>query len=156
MYLYIQSKWMRKMTTDISRTIAGECLAVRLRRLNRVVTGIYDKALRPLGLKVSQMNILVVVDRLGLARPAEVSRLLELDASTLSRNVERMRAKGWLEIVEDDDARAHPFQLTAKGARLLRRAFPAWERAQREAAGVLGEDGVRWLTDLGEKAGLSP
>ena len=143
------------MATEISSTIARECFAVRLRLLNRLVTNIYDTALRPLGLKVSQMNILVVVDRLGLARPAQVGRLLELDASTLSRNVERMRTKGWLENVDDDDARAHPFRLTAKGSKLLRRAFPAWEKAQQDAAGVLGRDGVEWLTDFGEKAGLS-
>ena len=40
--------------------IAGECVAVRLRMLNRVVTNLYDEALRSLGLKVSQLHILVV------------------------------------------------------------------------------------------------
>ncbi len=39
--------------------VASECVAVRLRMLNRVITNIYDDALRPLDLKVSQMNILV-------------------------------------------------------------------------------------------------
>ena len=41
--------------------IARTCIAVRLRLLNRVVTNLYDDALRPLGLKVSQVNILVVM-----------------------------------------------------------------------------------------------
>src|SRR5215472_5591724 len=92
--------------------IARSCIAVRLRLLNRVVTNLYDDALRPLGLKVSQLNILVVAAKLGLARPADVCGLLQLDASTLSRNVERMRAKGWLETVPGEDARAQPFRLT--------------------------------------------
>src|SRR6516162_3196973 len=48
---------------------AGECIAVRLRLVNRVVTNLYDAALRPLGLKVSQLNILVVTAKLGLAQP---------------------------------------------------------------------------------------
>ena len=34
-------------------TIARTCIAVRLRLLNRVVTNLYDDALRPLRLKVS-------------------------------------------------------------------------------------------------------
>src|SRR2546425_3097152 len=93
-------------------TIARNCIAVRLRLLNRVVSNLYDDALRALGLKVSQMNILVVTAKLGLARPAEVCRLLQLDTSTLSRNVERMRARSWLAVVPGDDARMQPFQLT--------------------------------------------
>src|SRR5438094_2431370 len=88
-------------------TIARDCIAVRLRLLNRVITNLYDDALRPLGLKVSQLNILVVTAKLGLTRPAQVCELLQLDTSTLSRNVERMRAKpkGWLEVVPGEDAR---------------------------------------------------
>src|SRR3954449_13050615 len=72
--------------------VAGECVAVRLRMLNRVITNIYDNALRPLDLKVSQMNILVAAAKMGTARPTEVCQYLHLDVSTLSRNVERMRA----------------------------------------------------------------
>src|SRR5438874_3895487 len=88
--------------------IARTCIAVRLRLLNRVVTNFYDDALRPLGLKVSQLNILVVTARLGVARPTRVCEILQLDASTLSRNVKRMMAKGkrWLEVVPGEgDAR---------------------------------------------------
>src|SRR5215813_5965217 len=121
---------MDQPTTTSIDTIARTCIAVRLRLLNRVVTNLYDDALRPLGLKVSQMNILVVAAKLGLARYAEVCEILQLDTSTLSRNVERMRARGWLEVVPARDARTHPFRLTAQGKRLLERAVPAWEQAQ--------------------------
>src|SRR5437773_9261264 len=72
--------------------IAEECIAVRLRTLNRVITNIYDHALRPLDLKVSQMNILVAAASMGTARPLEVCEYLQLDVSTLSRNVDRMKA----------------------------------------------------------------
>src|SRR5438309_6355945 len=102
---------MDKPTTSID-TIARTCIAVRLRRLNRVVTNLYDDALRPLGLKVSQMNLLIVGARLGVAEPSEVSRILQVDLSTLSRNLERLRARGWIEAVPDRDARVHPFQVT--------------------------------------------
>ena len=79
--------------------IARTCIAVRLRLLNRVVTNLYDDALRPLGLKVSRSNILVAAAKVRLAHPAQVYDLLQLDTSTLSRNVQRMRAKSWLEVV---------------------------------------------------------
>src|SRR5437870_9975987 len=95
--------------------VASECVAVRLRMLNRVITNIYDDALRPLDLKVSQMNILVAAAKLGTARPLEVCEYLHLDVSTLSRNVERMKARGWLEVVAEVDGRSQPFRLTAQG-----------------------------------------
>src|SRR5438309_324045 len=97
---------MNTQPTDLKLdTIARECIAVRARLLNRVITKIYDDALRPLGLKVSQANILVAAWKLGVVNPLTLCERLHLDASTLSRNVERMRAKGWLEVVPADDAR---------------------------------------------------
>ena len=135
---------MDKATTSID-TISKTCIAVRLRLLNRVVTNLYDDALRPLGLKVSQLNILIVTARLGLARPAEVCNILHLDASTLSRNVKPLQAHGWLEVVPDEDARAQPFRLTPQGKRLIEKAIPAWEKAQRQATEHLGSEGIALL-----------
>jgi DNA-binding MarR family transcriptional regulator len=131
--------------------MARECIAVRMRMLNRVVTGLYDDALRPLGVKVSQMNILVVTAKLGLAQPAKVCEVLQMDASTLSRNVERMRARKWLEVVEAADGRAQPFRLTAAGEHLLHKAAPGWEAAQGKAKELLGKEGVGWLNSLVDK-----
>jgi DNA-binding MarR family transcriptional regulator len=136
--------------------IARNCIAVRLRLLNRVVTNLYDDALRPLALKVSQLNVLVVAAKLGLARPAQVCEVLHLDASTLSRNVKPLQAHGWLEVVPDEDARTQPFRLTAQGKRLLERAVPAWEQAQRQAEELLGADGVALLTRTAGKLGMPP
>jgi DNA-binding MarR family transcriptional regulator len=149
---------MTDRTTKQVDRIAASCIAVRLRLLNRVVTNLYDAALRPLGLKVSQLNVLVVAAKLGVARPAQVCELLHLDLSTLSRNVERMMAKpkGWLETVPEEDARARPFRLTDRGRKLLERAIPAWEKAQKQAAELLGEAGVAVLDEAARRLGLRP
>jgi len=134
--------------------IARTGIALRLRSLNRVVTSLYDHALRPLGLKVSQLNILVITAKLGLAQPAEVCDLFRLNTSTLSRNVERMPAKGWLVVVPGQDARTQSFRLTARGRKLLERALPAWEQAQRRATEVLGDEGIALLNKAASKLGL--
>ena len=144
---------MTSQSDDSIETIVRECIAVRVRLLNRVVTSLYDGALRPLGLKVSQLNILVAAAKLGLARPAVVCEILQLDTSTLSRNVERMRRNGWIESVADDDARMQPFRLTAKGRRLLDRAVPAWSQAQQKAIALLGEHGVAVLAKTAGRLG---
>jgi DNA-binding MarR family transcriptional regulator len=147
---------MTDRTTKQVDRIAASCIAVRLRLLNRVVTNLYDEGLRPLGLKVSQLNVLVVTAKLGVARPAQVCGLLHLDLSTLSRNVDRMMAKGWLEPVSEEDARTQPFRLTDRGRRLLERAVPAWEKAQEQAAELLGEPGVAVLDEAARRLGLRP
>ena len=119
--------------------VASECVAVRLRMLNRVITNIYDDALRSLDLKVSQMSILVVAAKMGTARPIEVCEHLHLDTSTLSRNVERMKARGWLEVVPDEDGRSQPFRLTRQGRKFLEKAVPAWSKAQQQVKKALGD-----------------
>src|SRR5205823_1464336 len=136
---------MDNATTSNIDTIAKTCIAVRLRLLNRVVTNVYDDALRPLGLKASQLNLLIVTAWLGLARPAQVCEILQLDASTLSRNVKPLQAHGWLEVVPEEDARSQPFRLTLQGKRLIRKAVPAWEEAQRRATELLGDEGIALL-----------
>jgi DNA-binding MarR family transcriptional regulator len=146
---------MEKPITSTIDTIAKTCVAVRLRLLNRVVTSFYDEALRPLGLKVSQLNILIVTAKLGLARPAQVCEILQLDTSTLSRNVKPLQAHGWLEIVSEEDARAQPFRLTAQGKRLVEKAVPAWQEAQRQATELLGDEGIALLDKVAKKVGIA-
>jgi len=135
--------------------VASECVAVRLRMLNRVVTNIYDDAFRPLDLKVSQMNILVAAAKMGTARPMDVCERLHLDVSTLSRNVERMKARGWLEVVPDEDGRSQPFRLTPQGRKLLKKAIPAWSEAQEQVKRVLGDAFVEQLNRVIRKGAMN-
>jgi DNA-binding MarR family transcriptional regulator len=132
----------KERDASIVERMAEECLAARVRILNRAITALYDDALRPLGVKVSQMNILVVAAKLGVASPGRICEILHMDASTLSRNAERMVAQGWLEVVTGDDARAQPLRVTKEGARLVERAAPGWEAAQGRARALLGESGA--------------
>src|SRR5437868_2926646 len=134
------------MQTMIDK-VASECVAVRLRMLHRVVTNIYDDALRSLDLKVSQMHILVAAAKMGTARPNELCGHLQLDVSTLSRNVERMKARGWLEVVPDEDGRSQPFRLTAQGRKLLEQAIPSWRKAQQQVKQLLGDGLVEQLNE---------
>src|SRR3954470_9500519 len=103
----------------VAEVIAAECLAVRVRALNRAVTALYDDALRPHGLRVGQLNLLVAVARMGSARPGALCRLLRMDKSTLSRDVEVMRRNGWLEVDDSAGGRARPLRVAPDGQVLL-------------------------------------
>jgi len=125
--------------------IAAECVAVRLRMLTRAVTKIYNKALRPHGLTVSQMNILTAVSCLGEVKQQEVGHALHLEKSTLSRDIAGMQAQGWVETVPGEDARVTLLRITDSGRRLLEKTFSAWNEAQQEAKALLGEKEIAGL-----------
>jgi DNA-binding MarR family transcriptional regulator len=115
--------------------------------LNRVVTNLYDEALRPLGLKASRWEFLSSLpNRDGPAR----RRLRHPGTRRLDAEPQRGSHGGpWLvEIVPGDDRREQPFRLTATGRALLRRAAPRWEKAQEEATALLGKDGVLALNEI--------
>ena len=136
-----------------AEVIAGECLAVRVRALNRAVTALYDEALRPHGLRVGQLNLLVAVAKMGTARPGDLCRLLRMDKSTLSRDVEVLRRNGWLELDDAADARARPLRLSARGHALLELVVPAWRRAQEQARRLLGDDGAAAVLAMARRLG---
>ncbi len=125
--------------------ITAQCLVARVRLLNRKMTRIYDEALRPAGLKANQMGMLVVVAKHGPCSPGDVGAGLDMEKSTVSRNLEVLRRQGWIEALPGSDDRSHTVGITAKGKRLLEKALPRWEDAQKKAHSLLGKDGAAAL-----------
>ncbi|MBU6443701.1 MAG: MarR family winged helix-turn-helix transcriptional regulator [Alphaproteobacteria bacterium] len=134
---------------DITDQIVQGCLMGRARVLTRVLTGIYDEALRPFGIKASQLNLLAVVAMMAPIRRTDIGRLIHLDPSTLTRNLHVMLSNGWIEeVMDNEDGRGLPLQATEKGCGLLDQLGPAWKGAQRKALKLLGEDGAALLLHL--------
>jgi DNA-binding MarR family transcriptional regulator len=142
------------LSNDLLRRISNDCIAVRVRLINRVITALYDEALRPHGIRVSQGNILVAVGRMGDAKPADVCRILRIEKSTLSRDVELMKQEGWLVSKPPDGGRNQTLSITKKGVAMLRRTAPAWEGAQAEAEKLVGESGVAALHQIAGRLGF--
>jgi len=130
--------------------VARDCFAVRVRLLNRIVTRIYDEALRPVGMTANQMNILAVLENMTEAQPSDLCRVLYMEKSTVSRNVERMRQQGWLRERPGPDGRAVLLAAAARGKTLLIRAMPLWEEAQRRVCELLGEAGAASIGRLAQ------
>jgi DNA-binding MarR family transcriptional regulator len=131
--------------------VAQECLAVRVRLLNRRLSRIYDGALRPLGLTVGQLTVLSVLDVSDGAPAGRVADLLAMDISTLSRNARIMESEGWITIERAERGNGRVLRLTSAGRQKLRKARPAWDSAQMEARELLGEEGARGLERLGSQ-----
>jgi len=143
---------MQVYVSDETKRVGRECLGFRARMLSRVTTAAYDDALSEVGLTVGQFGALTAVANREAARPAELAKVLEMDESTASRNVERMCANGWLRLrAATEDRRSHQIAITEKGIALIRRGYPAWQKAQNEIARQLGPDGVTALKSVARK-----
>ena len=125
-------------SNEVGRLIASECLSVRVRRLGRVITRIYDAALAPHGVSTAQLNLLAAIAAGGGARPGHLTRLLEVEKSTLSRDLKRMEQLGWVRSAAAPARRGRFVTLTPAGSRLLIDVRKAWEKAQAAAEVELG------------------
>jgi DNA-binding MarR family transcriptional regulator len=134
--------------------MASECIAVRVRLINRVISGLYDEVLRPFELRISQANILSAIRHVGEVRPTDISRILRIEKSTLSRDVELMKQNGWLESDPPAGGRNQKLRLTTQGMKILARIEPSWEKAQAEAKLLIGEDGAAALHGIAKRLGF--
>jgi len=114
-----------------ARQIANECYGVRVRALSRVVSRIYDEELRHLGIKMSQLNVLVFATLRPGSRAADVGERLHIEKSTVSRNLARMESRGWIKTSDG-------ITVTRAGEQLFEQAVPAWRRAQKRVRAELG------------------
>lgn len=124
---------------EVGRLIASECLSVRVRRLGRAITRIYDAALAPYGVGAAQLNLLAAIAAFGGARPGDLIRLLDLEKSTLSRDLKRMEQAGWVRSSAASPRGGRLVALTPAGSRLLVEVHPAWVKAQASARAELGQ-----------------
>ena len=106
-----------------SQEILSGCLAGRIRLLNRTITGLYDEALRPLGLTAGQLMTLSFVESLGPMAPTELAKQLKMDKSTLSRNLARMEGHRWISISPGDSGNTQSVAITRKGSTMIARAL---------------------------------
>jgi len=128
-----------------ARGVVATCLGYRTRKLARAVTRLYNDRLRPLGLNLTEMNLLAAIAAQGSVQPARLGRAMALEKSTLSRNSSRLVERGWVEVRDHPDGRGVLLTLTARGNEMLLRAVPAWEQAQQQAQSLVAEA----LPDLG-------
>jgi DNA-binding MarR family transcriptional regulator len=130
---------MRRLkVTQCCTEISSRCIASRVRQLNRVLTALYDDALRRAGLTGNQLNVLVFVSQHGSPTAGALARHMQMDASTVSRTIDRMRNDGLLLIQEGKDGRTRELRISEKGESLILKALPSWRKAQKQAQKLLG------------------
>ena len=127
------------------------CTNLKLRQLTRMVTRHYDHHVAATGLKNTQYSLLSHVVVLGPTRPGELARRLQMDASTLTRNLQPLVAQGWVTVGPGEDGRSRVVEATAAGRVKRDEARREWKRAQVTFNERLGDERVIRLHALIEE-----
>jgi DNA-binding MarR family transcriptional regulator len=106
------------------------CSSFKLRQLSRRVSQHFDAIVGTAGLKTTQYSLLSQIVRLGPVRPGQLAAAMEMDASTLTRNLQPLVALGWVQVGPGDDGRSRRVSATAAGREKRTQAQREWKRAQ--------------------------
>ncbi|MDD3119333.1 MAG: MarR family winged helix-turn-helix transcriptional regulator [Victivallales bacterium] len=134
----------------LANAMSRECIAFRVRLLNRVITKLYDHNLQELGITANQGTMLIVLARRPQMSRKELGRIMQMEKSTVSRNLDRMLDQGWLKELPHPNGTLRPLALTDAGRTMLGRVYRQWQISQEQARNLLGADNfaqIKTLTD---------
>lgn len=124
----------------------SECISGKIMRLNRIIANVFRKYLLPFDITDSQLSILFVLTKKGGLTQKQLSNIVQLEKSSLNRNLKRLLDKNYLSRTD------FPIiQITDFGKSFVNNIIPEWQKAMDEISGLLGEDGKMALNLLHKK-----
>jgi len=114
-------------------------MCASLRRASRVLTQVYEEALRPLGLRATQFTVLQALSLTGEVLHGDLGEILAMDSTTLTRTLEILSQRGWVAKRAGKDLRERWVRLTKAGKKKKKKALPLWEKTQSGLRHKLGD-----------------
>jgi DNA-binding MarR family transcriptional regulator len=121
------------------REILENCACHKARTAARAVTRAYDEALRPVGLRATQLAVLVAVAMDDAISINALAQFMGMDRTTLTRNLRPLEKEGLVTLGIEGWRRSRALTITKKGRFRLREALPLWSRAQQALRKQLGD-----------------
>jgi DNA-binding MarR family transcriptional regulator len=120
-----------------------------LRKASRRVSQLYDQALAPMGIKITQYAILSEVDRGrpdGPVTMRELAAAMIMDRSTLGHNLKPLERDDLVTVrLAIDDRRKRYVELTEKGKSILRKSRRLWRLAEGRFEKIFGKESAAEL-----------
>jgi DNA-binding MarR family transcriptional regulator len=116
------------------------CACTSLRKGGRALSRLYDDALDPSGLRVTQYSLLATLARAGSLSLTALADELVMDRTTLSRNLLPLERAGLVHVAPGTDRRLRFAQLTPVGQERLEAARPLWRAAQDQVTEAFGRE----------------
>lgn len=124
---------------DVARDITSQCLAMHVRLVERAITRLYSDVTTPHGATVAQITLLAAITRHPGIRATDLATHLSIDASTLSRNLDRLQKLGFVDMRAGEGRNRHLF-VTPRGEDVLVAIDTGWREVQRVVRDRLGDD----------------
>lgn len=121
------------------------CLIFNTQRAARALSRGFEASVKELGMSAPQFTTLSLLDGFGELTVGRLADLLGTDRTTLSRNLDVMARKGWIEEVASTDQRQRAWRLTLAGKDGLGQALELWQAFQKQAVGRIGEQSAQDL-----------
>ncbi|WP_088342653.1 MULTISPECIES: MarR family winged helix-turn-helix transcriptional regulator [Rhodomicrobium] len=138
------------------------CIAAAMRAASRRLTLLFDEALAPSGLRVTQFHILSELERRASEPPtvSELAEILTMERSALGQTLRPLERDGFIALGRDKrDGRRRLIQLTPVGGDAVARGRPYWAKAHAQFQCFFGDAPLAalrtTLRDIAENPSLS-
>ncbi len=120
--------------------VAQNCMFAKLRHVSRFVTNIYTKELKAVGLTPVQYSMMTAIKILDSANINTLSDALNMDRTTINRNLKPLIREDIVYMGEREDKREKTVSLSEKGEGIYKRAYEKWKRAQDNLEKQIGKE----------------
>ncbi len=126
----------------------SKCYCTKIRQASKALTQYYIETMQPSGLKITQFALLSHIKRLGPLTMNELSDAMNLERTTLVRNLKPLEKKKLIRILSQKNSKAYLIQLTHEGEKTLTKAMPYWHQAQASIEELLTKEEFEILEEI--------
>lgn len=123
----------------------SKCYCITLCRAANAITAYYDEGLQSTGMTTKQFSLLLHLSRLEEASTGELADYVNLERSTVTRNLKILVEQGWVYDKAEPGKRNHRYAVTEAGQQKIEEADVIWEQLQENLNEMLGEDNMQTL-----------
>ena len=150
--LYIQHRFvclmkiMQISDKDTQEINPQLCPLMRLLVISRKFEKVYRKYFNKLNVTQSQVSILLMVAKIGEIAQSAIGKQLELERSTVSRDLARLIDKGYLH--KTANGVSPNISLTKEGIKVAKLVAREWEKGYKDSCDLLGKKGMNALGEI--------
>lgn len=107
------------------------CVCRNLRMTTRITTQYFDQIFQTVGIPAAQFSLLSDIASRESVTITELAEILLMDQTTVTRNIEILRKKGYVLVrTDDNDSRRKCISISDTGLQKLNEAMPKWNEVQ--------------------------
>ena len=114
------------------------CICISLRKAANHISKLYDHELSSLDIKITQYSTLKNIKDLGNPTVHELSRKLDLERTTVLRNLDKLKKLDLISYEKNDVNKIKVISLTVNGIKKLNDAEVIWKKSQQKFLNAFG------------------